>query len=434
MEICWNPIWNPSQTGAVFGQCEIAIASFRLSAASGFGLFGIHKLLRPSDIVHLGRRIGTEMNWIEDAVTIVHYCQTFFIFGNLAQTFNQINPMPVWPQSMQARWSTLLLQDSKGMARVKECKPPSFAKQDSSMSHTCYHHLLSLNIFIIYNYNQLYIRIITYIYIPTVELTAKDHIQLQRGRFFWLTSPTSCSCRRWTRVKPSVDNARRPSPATWQLGQTSSFKAAHLSANTCMWPVASTSTGLLVHLSSTTVESNRKMSWAWKRICGSKMFIRVFSLQVSFVYSRAFTHDNSSILHPDNLGSENITCLEKSERILCIRMHHESICWFKPLAVSTGRLRQLSEAYLALAAGLVFVTTWQFGCHRYGGRSMQMWGRRFHQCNRKPMREWSNSANDKRQTSGVFGFGPFPCCIVHHNDSEYIWPRSCCASRLETAF
>jgi hypothetical protein len=51
------------------------------------------------------------------------------------------------------------------MARVKECKPPSFAKQDSSMSHTCYHHLLSLNIFIIYNYNQLYIRIITYIYI-----------------------------------------------------------------------------------------------------------------------------------------------------------------------------------------------------------------------------------------------------------------------------
>ena len=166
MEICWNPIWNPSQTGAVFGQCEIAIASFRLSAASGFGLFGIHKLLRPSDIVHLGRRIGTEMNWIEDAVTIVHYCQTFFIFGNLAQTFNQINPMPVWPQSMQARWSTLLLQDSKGMARVKECKPPSFAKQDSSMSHTCYHHLLSLNIFIIYNYNQLYIRIITlYIYI-----------------------------------------------------------------------------------------------------------------------------------------------------------------------------------------------------------------------------------------------------------------------------
>ena len=131
-----------------------AIASFRLSAASGFGLFGIHKLLRPSDIVHLGRRIGTEMNWIEDAVTIVHYCRTFFIFGNLAQ----INPMPVRPQSMQARWSTRLLQDSKGMARVKECKPPSFAKQDSSMSHTCYHHLLSLNIFIIYTY-------IIYIYI-----------------------------------------------------------------------------------------------------------------------------------------------------------------------------------------------------------------------------------------------------------------------------
>lgn len=157
------------------------------------------------------------------------------------------------------------------------------------------------------------------------------------------------------------------------------------------------------------------------------MFIRVFRLQVSFVYSRAFTHDNSSILHPDNLGSENITCLEKSERILYDLLHQDaSGCIMnlfvdsKPLAVSTGRLRQLSEAYLALAAGLVFVTTWQFGCHRYGGRSMQMWGKRFHQCNRKPMRERSNSANDKRQTSGVFGFGPFHCCIVHHNDSKYI--------------
>ena len=147
------------------------------------------------------------------------------------------------------------------MARVKECKPPSFAKQDSSMSHTCYHHLLSLNIFIIYNYNQLYIRIITYIYIySNSRIDRQGSYSVAERSFFWLTSPTSCSCRRWTRVKPSVDNARRPSPATWQLGQTSSFKAAHLSANTCMWPVASTSTGLLVHLSSTTVESNRKLS------------------------------------------------------------------------------------------------------------------------------------------------------------------------------
>ena len=138
------------------------------------------------------------------------------------------------------------------MARVKECKPPSFAKQDSSMSHTCYHHLLSLNIFIIYTY-------IIYIY-SNSRIERQGSYSVAERSFFWLTSPTSCSCRRWTRVKPSVDNARRPWPATWQLGQTSSFKAAHLSANTCMWPVASTSTGLLVHLSSTTVESNRKMS------------------------------------------------------------------------------------------------------------------------------------------------------------------------------